>query len=345
MPAKENISSSVTALGIVMSFIRGAHLEPNKSKWISSMELNLAHHLMSYGLATLSSANWCLMQIVSSLPYAFAKHFFEYFVVPKYDERVRHRKEMIKHKVELALKEGAEQVIFLGAGYDIRGFSVAYNNPHVNVFELDTGLTHASKVKALCHLPKGLIDTPIKTKEVNSSTIIFNDNFYAINQSLSGNFEQQLIELGFSKDKKTIVIAEGLTIYLTEKENIDLLMRLKGLLSETSEVIISYSTSEFKLSSVQKEVQANESYHFTLSPSNIIKFLTPLGYQVSSQYIPLKECEPISDTYQEQPHEHYFVIKPISPEVNQQHTMLIDVPYYEMGQSNDDYSNSIALTN
>ena len=103
-----------------------------------------------------------------------------------------------------ALSEGAEQVVFLGAGYDSRAYRFREQLSQVRVFELDLQATQERKKKRIKtlmgQLPEWVTYVPI--------------NFDA--QKL----EDVLPAAGFDRTKKTFFLWEGVSMYLTE-EGID----------------------------------------------------------------------------------------------------------------------------
>jgi methyltransferase (TIGR00027 family) len=101
--------------------------------------------------------------------------------------------------VEQALKENIEQVVFLGAGYDSRPYRFGRFIQDTKIFELDTGPTQQHKKECL-QKAQILIPEQVSFVPINFET---------------DNLGDTLMEAGFSRERKTLFIWEGVTYYLS----------------------------------------------------------------------------------------------------------------------------------
>jgi methyltransferase (TIGR00027 family) len=99
-----------------------------------------------------------------------------------------------------ALEQGFEQIVIFGAGFDSRAQRFNHLNRSTRIFELDAPITQGEKLNAFKEknimIPENLIYVPI--------------NF--MQESLA----EKLIEAGFEKDRKSLFLLEGVTMYLSD---------------------------------------------------------------------------------------------------------------------------------
>jgi len=109
--------------------------------------------------------------------------------------RARHFDEVIT----LAAKTGLEQLVILGAGYDTRAYRIGEFKDRVRVFELDHPDTQRVKKEKIAEifgrLPEDVVYVPVDLE--------------------SPDFGRALLESGYSPEKKTLFVMEGVVLYLT----------------------------------------------------------------------------------------------------------------------------------
>lgn len=98
-----------------------------------------------------------------------------------------------------ALEQGFDQIVIFGAGFDSRAQRFSDLNTKTTIFELDVPITQGNKLKAFrdkrIKIPKNLIYVPIN----------FNKDSLA----------DKLTDAGFEKNRKTLFLLEGVTMYLS----------------------------------------------------------------------------------------------------------------------------------
>lgn len=192
-------------------------------------------------------------------------------------------------KIEQAIQRGVKQFVILGGGYDIRGLMTAMKHPDVRIYELDRGPTRTCKLEGLSNIPEYL-GYNIVLSGVNPNLIKANENMHYIDFDLSvadleNALPAALAAAGYHAGEDVLFIAEGLTMYLDEACNRRILNAASGLMSESSEFVISYSTSSM-YTQISKRVQSasNELYQFFLPMESAVEFAAQSSMAVTQRF-------------------------------------------------------------
>ena len=113
-------------------------------------------------------------------------------------EYVIARTKFIDMEFQKAMREGVEQVLIFGAGFDSRSIRFRQISGNARIFELDVPVTQNAKIKRY------------KEKGIN---IPENLTFIPIDFDRE-SIPEKLLESGFKKGMKSLFILEGLTMYL-----------------------------------------------------------------------------------------------------------------------------------
>lgn len=181
------------------------------------------------------------------------------------------RKMLIQEKIRSSIESGTNQIIFLGGGYDARGYCTAKEYEHVTVFEVDKAETIDIKRNLFA---KELADNP-------------RIHFLGINLEekdlLSG-----LQMSGFMPEQKTLIIAEGFTMYLKKANLIALLTNIQNWLSSESEILISFNRPKAHRSEEEQQLlkNAGEEMFCSLLPEEVIPFCNDCNYFIN-EYMPM----------------------------------------------------------
>ena len=168
-----------------------------------------------------------------------------------------------------ALKQGVQQLVILGAGYDTRAYRIA-GVEQSRVFEIDHPNT--SKVKQL-HLKRQLSSLP---HHVRFIAVDFNE------QSLA----QALTPTDFDASLKTFFIWEGVTNYLSA-EAVDAGFRTMREIAQESAIVFTYvdkavldSDHKFEGAAKLKQVlaKAGERWTFGFNPPELRRYLAERRY-------------------------------------------------------------------
>ena len=109
------------------------------------------------------------------------------------------RTRFIDQRLEFAVRDGATQVVILGAGFDSRAYRLTELLAHTRVFEVDHPTTQAVKMRRVA---EALVELPLNLT-------------YAAGDFRDGNIGEKLVAAGYRKDQRTFFICEGVTMYLT----------------------------------------------------------------------------------------------------------------------------------
>jgi methyltransferase (TIGR00027 family) len=127
--------------------------------------------------------------VIDNNPEALAGYFY-----------VNARTRYIDHMLEHAVKQGAAQVVVLGAGFDSRAYRFHRRYPKVEFFEVDLPATIRAKEQAVARIFGTL------PRYIHYAAIDFDTQ--TLDSVLSG--------AGYDPEKKTFFILEGVTMYVTE---------------------------------------------------------------------------------------------------------------------------------
>lgn len=135
--------------------------------------------------------------------------------VPGFHEYFIARTRYIDERISEAVKDGTEQLVIVGAGYDTRAVRLkALHEGLVKVFEIDHPATQSVKVKKLSKLlgkiPDYITYIPFDLKQ--------------------SDLNEELKREGFQPDIRTLFLLEGVSMYLSEQE----VEALFGCFSENS---------------------------------------------------------------------------------------------------------------
>jgi methyltransferase (TIGR00027 family) len=111
------------------------------------------------------------------------------------------RTKYIDSVFQQAIKNGIDQVLILGAGFDSRGIRFSGSNNNIKVYEIDTYYTQKAKIK---QYKKRKIQKP-------------ENNIFISIDFEKEDIKTKLTENKFDGNKKTLFILEGLTMYLSQK--------------------------------------------------------------------------------------------------------------------------------
>ena len=153
------------------------------------------------------------------------RNFFKNrFFPPGMYEYVIARTKYIDSVFQNAMKDGFDQILIFGAGFDSRGVRFATLNKKTNIFELDAPVTQEAKINQFKN----------RKIEINSNITFISIDFN------KESLEDKLTLSGFDKNKKSLFILEGLTMYLdfdAINSTFDIINEFAG---ENSEIVFDY---------------------------------------------------------------------------------------------------------
>lgn len=134
-----------------------------------------------------------------------------------------HRKAFCERQVRDGIASGASQVLVLGAGYDTMGWRLAPEFPEVTFFEIDHPATARLKAKGVGSMGQ-------------------RDNLCLIAEDLG---KRKLVDVmknteTWDRSAQTVIIAEGLVMYLTPEAVRDLFGQSAEITGDGSRIAFSY---------------------------------------------------------------------------------------------------------
>ena len=145
------------------------------------------------------------------------------WMMPGQFEAFAHRKAFCEGTVKDGIGEGATQILVLGAGYDTMAWRLAPEFPGVNFFEIDHPATARLKARGIIAMGQ-------------------RDNLYLISEDLG---ERKLVDVlknnkSWNQSAKTIIVAEGLLMYLSAEAVRDLFCQCALLTGVGSRIAFTY---------------------------------------------------------------------------------------------------------
>ena len=173
--------------------------------------------LVASGLVSATVVRWCRSQKMVSVYEAFD------WMMPGQFEAFAHRKAFCERQVREGICKGTTQVLTLGAGYDTMGWRLAPEFPDVEFFEIDHPATANLKAKGI---------EAMGTRE----------NLHLIPVDLSERRLADVLTANVSWDKtaQTVVVAEGLLMYLPYAAIQDLLGQCASMTGAGSRIAFTY---------------------------------------------------------------------------------------------------------
>ncbi len=168
------------------------------------------------------SGSWSDRWLAKSASFPLTKwvwHILERLTLPGIMVHYWYRKRWIEQRCRTAIANGCERVIILGAGFDTLGCRLSQEFGSVEIIEIDHPATQTVKQRALAVVTSN----NIKVK------------FIALDLG-----KQALPESLLNDRRKTLVIAEGLLMYLSAENISRLFETLHRLSSQHVHVIFSY---------------------------------------------------------------------------------------------------------
>ena len=173
--------------------------------------------LVESGLVSATVVRWCRSRKMVSIYESFD------WMMPGQFEAFAHRKAFFECQVREGIRKGTTQVLILGAGYDTMGWRLAPEFPDVGFFEIDHPAT--------AHL-----------KEKGVEAMGTRDNLHLIAVGLSERRLADVLTANKSWDgaAQTVVLAEGLLMYLPDAAVRDLLGQCVAMTGAESRIAFTY---------------------------------------------------------------------------------------------------------
>lgn len=193
------------------------------------------------------------------------------------------RTRFIDEQVLASIRDGLEQLVILGAGYDSRAYRFDELRNGVKVFEVDHPATQASKLDRLKEVV-GAIPEHVVHVSVDFET---------------QDLEERLRQNGYKTNRKTLFIWEGVTYYL-EADAVDQTLAFVANRSKPgSSIVFDYllddvldGTSGLPLATdfLDFVEKIGEPCKFGIQPLNLDAFLSERGFR-TIEHVSVEQCK------------------------------------------------------
>jgi methyltransferase (TIGR00027 family) len=192
------------------------------------------------------------------------------WLLPGQFEAFAHRKAFCENQVQEGIRAGAKQILVLGAGYDTLGWRLAPLFPGVGFFEIDHPATARLKAKGI-----EAMDRP--------------DNLHLIAEDLGENQLSDILEQKdiWALDGKTVIIAEGLVMYLRPESVRNMFEQCACVTGQGSRIVFSYipmgkdsRPDVGRCTGLMLWLQkvAGEPWQWSIHPEDLALFLSETGW-------------------------------------------------------------------
>jgi len=209
--------TSRTAYKVALNIITlGA--KPGMDRFLPSGIVQATENLLvASGATGAKTVRWSRSQRMVSIYEAFD------WMLPGQFEAFAHRKAFCERQVRDGIGAGATQILVLGAGYDTLGWRLAPEFPDVKFYEIDHPATAALKAEGITAMGQ-------------------RENLVLISEDLS---KQKLVDTlnsnrQWEQSAKTVIVAEGLVMYLPPEAARDLFCQCSVIAGAGSRIAFSY---------------------------------------------------------------------------------------------------------
>ena len=184
------------------------------------------------------------------------------------------RKIALRKLIEGAYASGATQCVVLGGGFDAGAYHMAVRHSDCTVYEIDRPFMHSLKMDTLRdsygELAANFIGIPADLATVRLEHV------------LSAAY-------GFDRRKKTVFVAEGVIMYLSEANIVDLLQQMRSMTPSGSQFVFTATTHAHKVRRGFRRWVGNlflsvygETAGFEIESKNISDFLGGHDFKLST---------------------------------------------------------------
>jgi methyltransferase (TIGR00027 family) len=172
-----------------------------------------------------------------------------------------------------ALRRGVDQVVLLGAGYDMRAYRLAVELRGRPVFEVDHPATSRRKARIVAQHRDELPDTNVTRVEVDFE---------------KQSFRTELRKAGFKERRRTFFVWEGVSMYLTRSSVVKTLQTLRAMSAAGSHLVLDlwYLPDEHDLLAAARRLSPNllgllgEPITFGIHPDDVGPFFERCAFRV-----------------------------------------------------------------
>lgn len=269
--SSDNIST--TAYTVATGIAKLSQL-PRWKPYISDEVAALNHAFMQHGKTSLAK------RLISWLPPALMLRVMDTIYIPGMTQHYLFRKQWIESRVNLALSQGITQFIILGGGFDTLALRMAASYEKVQFFEIDLPDTQSAKLEILAK-----IHQPIPA------------NCHYTSADLSQAALSDVLQAApyFNADAPTVVILEGVLMYLTEAEVSALFSELRLLFKDLFILYGAIAAPDAEAGNLTRITSAllrrgSEETKWHCRTEGMTDFMAQLGYNVK-EFVNYKDLQ------------------------------------------------------
>ena len=223
--------------------------------------------LVASGAAGERTVKWAQSQTSVAIYEAFD------WMLPGQFEAFAHRKAFCERKVREGIDDGATQILVLGAGYDTLGWRLASEFSGVNFFEIDHPATARLKTRGIESMGRW-------------------KNLRLVAEDLGKRKLSDVLKTGKSWDlsAQTVIIAEGLVMYLRPEAVRDLFCQCAAFVGGGSRIAFSYipagadgrpDAGRWTGLMLYLQKVAGEPWEWSIRPEELGQFLEETGWTIA----------------------------------------------------------------
>ena len=227
--------------------------------------------LVASGAAGAGTVRWARSRRMVSVYEAFD------WMLPGQFEAFAHRKAFCERQVRDGIGAGATQILVLGAGYDTLGWRLAPEFSGVNFFEIDHPATARLKAKGIEAMGQ-------------------RDNLCLIAEDLGKQKLPEVLKTAASWDRsaRTVIVAEGLVMYLPPEAVQDLFCQCAVIAGDGSRIAFSYiptgtdgrpDAGRWTGLMLWLQKVAGEPWTWSIRPEDLGPFLEETGWTIALEQI------------------------------------------------------------
>ncbi len=245
-----------------------------------------------------------IKHLISALPLPISIFLMDTLYIAGMTHHYLFRKIFIEKHLHTAIKSGAQQVIVLGGGMDTLALRMAAEYPQTRFIEIDLPHTQARKMQVLKDIghgiPENCIFTPADLSTETLENVLHNNK-------------------GFRADAPSLVIIEGVLMYLTESEVKTLFSTLHQCIKAPLTILFGAMTTPDQAGHWRLRImcallrRAQEETKWYCTSSAMPTFMKNLGYEITESITykdlqrPYRSAEEISHVPEED--ENYYIVK------------------------------------
>ena len=235
-------------------------------------------------------------KLIRWLPASLHLKIMAIFFVPGMSAHFIARKKLIREQTEKAIANGIEQIVIVGAGFDILALTFAERHPNCRFMEMDLPGTQQQKQKAL---------------QLAGITLQKNTIFHPCDLSQSNLLEELKKIPSFSIQQPALFIFEGVLMYVPEAAVAETFRQIATLHNETLVLFGAMAKHDCEYTYLQRALSwladsVGEVIYWVCPSTQMSQFMEQSGLSLREQW-KYKEIQKSADQKIPEEDENYFL--------------------------------------